>query len=168
MKLDTIDTSILSALQENARMSNVELSNRVGLSPSACSRRLEQLEKSGVLEGYHAVISNTALGQTITCIVHITLDRQAENHLATFEETARKCPYIVACFLMSGEYDYIVRVNAIDMAHFEHIHKDWLSTLPGVSRMHTSFAMRTVVNRPNIDIAAFGKSWVAKPEPERS
>ena len=156
MKLDTIDTLILKELQENARISNVELANRVGLSPSACSRRVEHLENSGTIESYQAVISNQALGQTITSIVHISLNRQASTDMDEFEKAVSECPYIVACFLMSGEYDYIIRVNARDMKEFEHVHKDWLSRLPGVSRIQSSFAMRTVVNRANIDVASLG------------
>lgn len=154
MKLDKIDTSILIALQENARMSNVELANRVGLSPSACSRRLEQLETSGTIQGYQAQISNKALGQTITAIVHMTLDRQSGADYEQFEKAVAECPFIVACFLMSGEHDYVLRVNANDMEHFETIHKNWLSTLPGILRINSSFAMRTVVNRANIDLTA--------------
>ena len=99
MKLDSIDKSILRVLQDNARTSNVDLANSVGLSPSACSRRLEQLEREGVIEGYHALISNRALGQTITAIVHITLDRQAGAELDSFEHAVEVCPHIVACFL---------------------------------------------------------------------
>lgn len=153
MKLDKIDSAILNQLQENARISIVELASRVGVSPSACSRRVEQLETEGVIEGYQAIISNKALGQTITSIVHITLDRQAGIDLDAFEKAVEACPHIVTCFLMSGEYDYILRVTARDMEHFEHIHKNWLSTMPGVSRIHSSFSMRTIVNRANIDIA---------------
>jgi len=158
MKLDGIDKSILKVLQENARISNVDLANEVGLSPSACSRRLEQLHKSGVIEGYQAIISNRALGQTITAIVHITLDRQAGRELDFFEKAVADCPHIVACFLMSGEHDYIIRVNARDMEHFEYIHKHWLSNLPGISRMQSSFAMRTVVNRANVDLASIDQT----------
>ncbi|MEM9330067.1 MAG: Lrp/AsnC family transcriptional regulator [Pseudomonadota bacterium] len=154
MKLDRIDKAILTALQKNARISNVELANEVGLSPSACSRRLEQLERSHIIEGYQALISNRALGQTITAVVHVTLDRQSGTELETFENAIRSCPHIVACFLMSGEHDYILRVNAKDMEHFEYIHKNWLSALPGIARMQSSFAMRTVVNRANIDLAS--------------
>ena len=153
MKLDNIDKAILIALQRNARISNVELANHVGLSPSACSRRVEQLENSGTIEGYQALISNRSLGQKITSIVHISLDRQSGGDFEAFEKAVADCPYIVACFLMSGEHDYIIRVNAHDMEHFEDIHKNWLSTLPGVLRIHSSFAMRTVVNRANIDVA---------------
>ena len=153
MELDKIDTSILIELQRNARVSNVELSEAVGLSASACSRRVEQLEKSGVIESYNAVISNKALDQNITAIVHIALDRQTGMEMESFEDEVSRCPHIVACFLMSGEFDYIIRVNAHDMEHFEYIHKDWLSKLPGVSRMISSFSLRTVVNRANIDVA---------------
>jgi len=151
--LDRIDRLILKELQADARIPNVELAGRVGLSPSACSRRLAQLEKEGVIEGYQAVISNKALGQGITALVHITLQGQSEDHLSKFERAVLTCPYIVACFLMSGESDYLIRVNARDMEHYEQIYKNWLSTLPGVSRIQSSFAMRMVVNRANIDIS---------------
>lgn len=157
MKLDKIDLSILRELQNNARIPNVELAARVGLSASACSRRLDQLEKSGVIEGYQAVISNKALGQSITALVHITLKAQSEDHLEKFERAVKLCPHIVACFLMSGESDYLIRVNARDMEHYEWIYKNWLSTLPGVSRIQSSFAMRMVVNRINIDVAMLDK-----------
>jgi Lrp/AsnC family transcriptional regulator, leucine-responsive regulatory protein len=153
MKLDKIDLLILQDLQKNARVPNVELAQRVGLSASACSRRLAQLEQSGVIEGYQAVISNKALGHTITALVHITLQGQSESHLQKFERAIVTCPYVVACFLMSGESDYLLRVNARDMEHYEQIYKDWLSALPGVSRIQSSFAMRMVVNRANIDVA---------------
>lgn len=151
--IDKLDLSILRELQENARITNVELSDKVGLSPSACSRRLEQLQSNGVISAYQAVISNKALGQTITAIIHITLSSQADDHLRQFEAAIEKCPHVVACFLMSGECDYIIRVNAADMPQFEQIHKMWLSTLPGVSRMQTSFAMREVINRANVDVS---------------
>jgi len=152
-KLDRIDRAIVSALQHNARLSNVDLAERVGLSQSACLRRVKQLEDSGIIEGYQAVISNRAIGQTITAIIQITLNSQSVQYLSEFEKAVERCPYIVACFLMSGESDYVIRVNATDMEHFEQIHKHWLSTLPRVSRMQSSFAMRMVVNRANIDVA---------------
>ncbi|MBL4733128.1 MAG: Lrp/AsnC family transcriptional regulator [Rhizobiaceae bacterium] len=158
MNLDPIDISILKELQVEARISNIELADRVGLSPSACSRRLDQLEKSGTIQGYQAIISNEVLGQTVNAIIHITLDGQSKAHLADFEAAAHACPYIVACFLMSGEFDYLVRINARDMIEFEEIHKNWLSTMPGVVRIQSSFAMRTVVTRSNIDVSVLQKS----------
>jgi Lrp/AsnC family leucine-responsive transcriptional regulator len=156
--LDRIDLAILRELQENARIANVELAARVGLSPSACSRRLERLEGERVIEAYQAVISNKAIGHTITALVHITLKGQSEDHLVRFENAVLTCPYIVACFLMSGESDYLIRVNARDMEHYEQIYKNWLSVLPGVSRIQSSFAMRMVVNRANIDVTMLDNS----------
>lgn len=158
MKLDAIDISILKELQVEARISNAELSERVGLSPSACSRRLDQLEKSRTIESYQAVISNEILGQTVTAIIHITLSGQSKTHLADFEAAVRECPHVVACFLMSGEFDYLLRVSARDMIEFEDIHKNWLSTMPGVVRIQSSFAMRTVVVKPNVDVTLLKKS----------
>ncbi len=154
MKLDRIDSQILNHLQDNARISHVDLATKVGLSSSACARRIEQLEKAGVIEGYHATLSNKALGQSITAIVHISLEGQSGTDLEKFEKAVRHCPHIAACFLMSGEYDYILRVTARDMEAFENVHKNWLSNLPGVARVQSSFAMRTVVNHANVDIGS--------------
>jgi len=153
MLFDKIDRAILGELQANARIANVDLAEKVGLSQSACSRRVAQLEKSGVIEGYQAVISNKAIGHPVTSIIHITLSGQSVSILKEFENAVKKCPYIVACFLMSGESDYIIRVNAKDMEDFETIHRQWLSTLPHVTRIQSSFAMRMVVNLANIDIS---------------
>jgi Lrp/AsnC family leucine-responsive transcriptional regulator len=153
VKLDRIDRAILSALQDNSRIANAALAERVGLSQSACLRRVRQLEETGVIESYQAVISNRAIGQTITAIIQITLLGQSQEYIEDFERAVKRCPFIVACFLMSGSSDYILRVNARDMEHFEYIHKHWLSTLPRVSIMQSSFAMRMVVNKANIDIS---------------
>jgi len=154
MALTKVDFRILSILQTEGRLPVAKIAERVGMSASACSRRIDQLERSQTIEYYEAVISNEALGQTLLAIVHITLDHQSEKSLETFEKAVTRCPFIEACFLMSGEYDYILRVSARDMRQFETIHKDWLTALPGVQRIHSSFAMRTVVNRANIDIAS--------------
>lgn len=153
MLFDKIDRAILSELQTNARIANVDLADKVGLSQSACSRRVGQLEQSGVIEGYQAVISNKAIGHPVTSIIQISLNSQSETVLNDFETAVKKCPYIVACFLMSGESDYIIRVNAKDMEDFESIHRNWISALPHVTRIQSSFAMRMVVNLANIDVA---------------
>ncbi|MEM7302137.1 MAG: Lrp/AsnC family transcriptional regulator [Pseudomonadota bacterium] len=150
--LDTIDTSILSELQENARLPNVTLADRVGLSPSACSRRLDALEKSGIIRGYHARLSSRALGHPIVVIVYMTLEGQSVSHLTAFEEAVKKCPNVLVCYLMSGTSDYLLRIAAKDLADYERIHKEWLSAMPGVARMTSSFALREVINRPSVDI----------------
>ena len=151
-ELDTIDIAILRVLREDGRISNASLAERVGLSPSACSRRLDNLEKSGVVRGYYARVSNTALDHQMTVIVHISLSGQFEKTLSEFEAAVKRCPNVLVCYLMSGEYDYILRVAAKDLRDYERIHKEWLSALPHVVRINSSFALREVVDRPNIDI----------------
>jgi Lrp/AsnC family leucine-responsive transcriptional regulator len=114
------------------------LAEKVGLSQSACSRRLDNLEKSGV-RGYHARLSNAALGHQMTAIVHISLSGQFEKTLSEFEAAVKRCPNILSCHLMSGEYDYILRIAAKDLADYERIHKEWLSAMPHVTKINSSF-----------------------------
>jgi len=152
--MDAIDRSILSQLQRDARLPNVALAEKVGLSPSACSRRVDALESNGVVEGYHARLSSSALGHPIVVLVYITLDGQSEDQLSKFETAVKACPNVLVCYLMSGESDYLLRVAARDVADFERIHKQWLSKLPGVARMTSSFALREVINRPSVDVVA--------------
>lgn len=149
MPLDRIDIAILEALQADGRISNAALADKVGLSQSACSRRLDALEKGGVVRGYHARLSNAALGHGMTAIVHISLSGQFEKTLADFEAAIRLCPNVVSCHLMSGEYDYIVRIAARDLPDYERIHKEWLTAMPHVTRINSSFALREVIDRTN-------------------
>lgn len=151
-KLDTLDIAILRTLQEDGRISNANLAERVGLSASACSRRLDILEKSGVIRGYHARLSNRALDYGMTAIVHISLSGQFEKTLSEFEAAVKRCPNVLVCYLMSGEYDYMLRVAAKDLQDYERIHKEWLSALPHVVRINSAFALREVIDRPNIDV----------------
>jgi len=144
---DSIDRKIMRELVQDARISQVILSERVGLSPTACARRLQQLEKAGIIRGYSAEIDATELGFLMTVLVHITLDRQNEDALAAFENEIKKCPDVLSCYLMSGNDDYLVQVQARDMEDYERIHKQHLSRMPGVARLHSSFAMRAVVKR---------------------
>lgn len=147
MQLDRIDHAILDALQKEGRISNAALAEKVGLSQSACSRRLDNLEKSGVIRGYHARLSNAALGYKMTAIVHISLSGQFEKTLSDFESAIKRCPNVLSCHLMSGEYDYIVRIAAKDLEDYERIHKEWLTAMPHVTKINSSFALREVVDR---------------------
>ena len=133
-------------------MSNADLAQKVGLSASACSRRLDLLERNGVIRGYHARLSNAALDYRMTVIVHISLSGQFAKTLAEFETAVKLCPNVLSCYLMSGEYDYILRIAARDLADYERIHKDWLSAFPHVVKINSSFALREVIDRPNIGI----------------
>ena len=144
---DELDRKIMRELVKDARISHVLLSERVGLSPTACARRLQNLEQSGVIRGYSAEIDATGLGFMMTVLVHITLDRQSEDALGQFEKEIKKCPDVVSCYLMSGSDDYLVQVQARDMEDYERIHNQHLSRLPGVVRLHSSFAMRSVIAR---------------------
>ncbi|MEX0345733.1 MAG: Lrp/AsnC family transcriptional regulator [Rhizobiaceae bacterium] len=154
MSLDKIDIAILDTLQKDGRISNAALADTVGLSQSACSRRLDILEKEGVVRGYHARLSNAALGHGVTVIVHMSLSGQSEKVLAEFEASVKRCPNVLVCYLMSGEYDYLLRVAARDLADYERIHKEWLSAMPHVTRINSSFALREVVDRTGRGISA--------------
>lgn len=139
-------------LQQDGRISNADLAGRVGLSPSACSRRVDILEKSGTIAGYHARIAHKALDYRIMVIVHISLSGQFAKTLAEFEAAVKLCPNVLVCYLMSGEYDYILRVAAKDLEDYERIHRDWLSALPHVVKINSSFSLREVIDRPNVGI----------------
>jgi len=145
--LDTLDRAIVSALLEDARLSQVELAERIPLSPTAIARRIRALEEKGVIEGYQARVSRQALGLNITVFVQIGLTSQNEDLLRAFEQAVVKAPSVVSCHLMSGEDDYLVTIMARDIADFERIHKEQLSRLPGVSRLKSSFALRDVIHR---------------------
>ncbi|WP_235890687.1 MULTISPECIES: Lrp/AsnC family transcriptional regulator [Martelella] len=152
MELDEIDHAILKALQRNGRITNAELAETVGLSPSACSRRLDILEKNSVIESYTAKISADALGYKMVAIVHISLSGQFARTLAEFEDAVISCPNVLACYMVSGQYDYILRVAAKDLKDYERIHRDWLSALPHVAQINSSFALRPVIERVNVGI----------------
>ncbi len=145
--MDSIDHAILTNLQENARISNVELATAVGLSPSACLRRVSQLEKLGIIDGYHAALNAAKLGHDVLVLVQITLEGQSAEMLAEFEAAASNIPQVLAVFLIAGESDYILRVAARDVGDFGRLHADHLSALPHVLRMESSFVMREVFNR---------------------
>lgn len=147
---DRFDLAIMRALEREGRITVNALAERVGLSASACSRRLERLEAEGAIVGYHARLSPRVLGHPITVIVSIALSGQSERQLAEFEEAVRQCPNVLVCFLMSGEYDYILRVAARDLEDYERIHKHYLSAFPHVTRINSSFALRSVLDRTSV------------------
>ena len=146
-ELDALDRAILGALLEDGRQSQVQLAERIPLSPTAIARRIRALEGRGVIQGYQARIDRKALGLAMTVIVHVGLRSQNEDLLQSFEEAVTAAPSVVSCHLMSGEDDYLVTVMARDLADFERIHKEQLSRLPGVARLKSSFALRDVTDR---------------------
>ena len=152
MNLDRFDRAILQALQLDGRVTNSTLAERVNLSESACLRRMRALEESGIIEGYTARINQQRAGCPVNVFVNITLDRQDEVDLRKFEEAVRKIPEVMECYLMTGDYDYTLRVVVADTADYERIHSKNLTRLPGVARIHSSFALRTVQKSKELPI----------------
>lgn len=144
MQRDRTDRQILEILQRDARITNAALAEKVHLSESACLRRVRALEESGLVAGYSALLNQEKAGFPVNVFVNITLDRQDQKDLQTFEQAVRRIPEVMECYLMTGEYDYLVRVVVADTADFERIHSQHLTRLPGVIRVHSSFALRTI------------------------
>ena len=142
--LDAIDRNIVRRLRQDGRTSNLKLAAEVGLSQSACLRRVKLLEESGVIRGYAAIVSS-AQDDGMVAIVQITLERQTEEHLDRFEAAVLRHPEIRQCLLMTGGADYLLRVEAANAAAYETIHREVLSRLPGIARIHSSFAIRTIL-----------------------
>ena len=143
--LDQIDRRIIKVLRRNARITNVALAAEIGLSPSACLRRVKALEDQGTIRGYTAIVAGPGIRDRHVIIVRISLERQTEDVLNRFEAELAGHPEIRECYLMTGEEDYLLRVEAEGAADYERIHKDILSRLPGVSRINSSFAIRSVL-----------------------
>ena len=144
MKIDRLDRKVLIALQRDGRISNVDLAARVNLSESACLRRVRALEQAGLIEGYVAVLNQKQVGLGGTVFVHIALRREEQSELAAFEAAIQNIPEVMDCYLMTGEFDYLLRLIVSDMADFERLHNDALTRLPGVARVNSSVAIRTV------------------------
>ncbi len=148
MQLDTFDRKILSVLATNGRLTTVELAARVGLSPSACTRRLQALEGAGVIHGYRAMLDAEAIGLGINIFVEIALERQNDDSLRAFEAALATCPNVLSCHLMSGSSDYLVHMVARDLPDYERLHANVLGHLPGVARIELKFALREAIDRP--------------------
>ena len=144
MKLDRYDRTLLKALQRDGRVSNVELATLVNLSESACLRRVRALEARGLIERYVALLDQKQAGLAGNVFVHIALHREEQSELAAFEEAVQDLPEVMECYLMTGEFDYLLRVVVSDMADFERVHNESLTRLPGVARVNSSVAIRTV------------------------
>lgn len=146
-QLDSIDRELIRLLRINARRPNSELAAEAGLSPSACLRRIRLLEHRGVIRGYTAIVA-APVEAGVVAFIRLTLEKQSEAYLRRFEAAVREHPEIEECFLMAGDADYILRATAPTAAAYEAIHTDILARLPGVARIHSSFAMRNVLQQP--------------------
>lgn len=143
-RMDALDVKLLKALQKDGRMSNADLAESVALSPSACHRRVQRLEREGVIRNYVALLNPRAVDRRATVFVEITLKGQADEILEAFERQVALIPDVLECHLMAGAADYLLKVVAQDTDDFARIHKQYLARLPGVAQMQSSFALRTV------------------------
>jgi Lrp/AsnC family transcriptional regulator, leucine-responsive regulatory protein len=143
-ELDRTDKIILSQLQRQGNLALAELAEKAGLSPSSCHRRVKLLEKRGVITKYTADLDRKALGLTNEFFVEVSLTAQTEEAFEKFEKAIQRVPEILECHLMSGQFDYLLRVIAKDAEDYERIHRTKLSRLPGLQRIQSSLALRTV------------------------
>ena len=145
--LDAIDRRILETLQNDARLSNVDLARTVGLSPSPCLRRVARLQETGVIRGYATLVDADAVGLPVSIFVSVTLEKQIEPALHTFEDEILARPEVMECYLMTGDADYLLRVVLADLAAYRQFLMDHLTRIPGVSNIRSSFALKQVTYR---------------------
>ena len=143
-ELDKTDKIILRELQKNAQRPVADLAAKAGLSPSSCHRRVKLLEEAGVITGYAANLDRAALGLTNEFFVEVSLSAQTEEAFEKFEKAVQREPEILECHLMSGQFDYLLRVVAVDASDYERIHRARISRLPGVQRIQSALALRTI------------------------
>ena len=141
---DKQDKIILAELQRNAQAPIVELAAKAGLSASSCHRRVKLLEAAGVITSYSANLDRAALGLTNEFFVEVSLSAQTEEAFEKFEKAVQRVPEILECHLMSGQFDYLLRVAATDASDYERIHRSRISRLPGVQRIQSALALRTI------------------------
>ncbi len=146
-RLDAIDRRILEHLQDNARISNVDLAARVGISPSPCWRRVRELEESGVISNYVTLIDAASVGLTVSVFVNVSLEKQVEQELEVFRNAIRDRPEVMECYLMTGEADFLLRVVVPDLMAYERFLMDHLTRVPGIASIKSSFALKQVKYR---------------------
>jgi DNA-binding Lrp family transcriptional regulator len=169
--LDAIDLKILAALQADARIANVDLARKVNLSPSPCLARVRALEEGGLVARYVTLLDPKRLGLTVSVLVQVTLERQVEKALDMFERAVRERPEVMECYLMTGDADYLLRVVVPDVPAFERFILDFLSKVPGVGNIKSSFALKqvkyqTALPLPSLPAVAAG-SATASPRSRR-
>ena len=155
MELDRYDRQILQLLQENGRLSNQELADRIGLSPSPCLRRVRALEDSGLITGYRALVDAKALGLSLMALIHISMDQHTPERFEGLEAAIREVPEVLECLLITGQSaDYQLKVVVRDMDAYQELLLNRITRIPGVTGVHSSFVLRQVVNTTRLPIPA--------------
>jgi Lrp/AsnC family leucine-responsive transcriptional regulator len=153
MELDRYDRRILEVLQEEARISNQELAERIGLSPSPCLRRVKALEEGGVLTAYRAVVDGRKLGLTLMALIYISMDRHTPERFANFEARVNELPEVLECLLITGQdADYQLKVVVRDMDAYQELLLNKITRIQGVTGVHSSFVLRKVVDKTTLPV----------------
>lgn len=151
--LDRIDKKILKLMQANGRISNLELADQVGLSPTPCSRRVKRLEESGLIAGHVTLLNPEALGLNLTAIIGISMDRHTPDRFEAFEKAITKMPEVIECSIVTGQTaDFLLKVVVKDMQHYEKFLLGQLTRLTGVTGVHSSFVLRNLVKKTALPI----------------
>ena len=156
IKLDSVDRKILHDLQEDGRMTNVDLATRAGISAPPCLRRVRALEESGVIRGYHADIDGEALGYTVTIFAFVGLTSQAETDLQDFESMVAEWEMVRECHMLMGETDFLLKIVAHDWDDFQRFLTTKLTPAPNVSHVKTALSIRSRKNRPGVPVMLDG------------
>jgi Lrp/AsnC family leucine-responsive transcriptional regulator len=153
LKLDRIDRLILALMQENGRISNLELADNIGLSPTPCSRRVKRLEESGLIERHVTILNGTLLGLNITAMISITMDRHTPDRFEHFERSVREFPEVVECSIVTGQAaDYLLKAVLPDMTYYEEFLLGRLTRIEGVTGVHSSFVLRKIINKTELPL----------------
>ena len=148
MELDRYDRQILAVLQQEGRISNQDLAERIGLSPSPCLRRVRTLEESGLILGYRALLDAKKLGLSLMALIGISMDQHTPERFANLESAITDIPEVLECLLITGQQsDYLLKVVIADMDAYQHLLLNKITRIPGVTGVHTSFVLRKVVDR---------------------
>lgn len=153
MKLDRIDKRILAAMQSNARMTNLELAEKIGLSPTPCARRVKQLEEAGIIERHVTLLNQQKLGLNITAMIGISMDRHTPERFEHFEREVRQFPEVVECSIVTGQAaDYLLKAVLPDMTFYEEFLLGRLTRIEGVTGVHSSFVLRKVIAKTELPL----------------
>ena len=153
MKLDQKDKQILRELQRNARISNLELAEKVNLSPTPCARRVKQLEEAGIITDHVTRLDRERLGLNLMAMISVTMDRHTADRFENFEQTAALLPEVMECYVVTGQdSDFLIKVLVRDMRHYEEFMLQRLTKLEGVSGVHSSFVLRQPINKVELPL----------------
>ncbi len=145
--MDQIDARIIRALQKDGRMTVIDLAEHVGLSATPCARRLDRLQRDGIITGYAAQVDPERLGFGVTIFVSVELEKQDRSAIDSFEKAIRRCDEVMECYLMTGSRDILLRVVAKDLTAFDAFLENRLMQIPGIRNLRSNFALRTMVKR---------------------